>query len=386
MKFSSLVSAFAAVSSVFAAPLEKRDDNELSASNKTILLTNDDGWAATNIRAAYRDLKNAGYNVVMVAPVSQRSGFGGQFNIPPTANLTTDGGFAYPPQGAPSWGHEEDDLNIWYFNGTPASCVAFAVNYVFPTYFDNATIDLVVAGPNEGTNLSPGMYTLSGTIGATYSAVGRGIPGIAFSGSNGNNSFFKDDVARENDVNFTPNIYARKVVEMVQILFNSSANHPNLLPLTTGINVNFPPTGDEDKSCLDPQFVFSRLSGRTVTSLAPLSVSLVTATCHPNLGCWLRKSAKPPSLFSPLTMMLLTSKHKPWRTTWLRFLRKLKPHTLFLQFSSSYTFIVFRQNKSSLLLSLQNLLNQPNCKRRNQNSFCRSHFVLSCGSPLSAMF
>lgn len=261
MKFSSLVSAFAAVSSVFAAPLEKRDDNELSASNKTILLTNDDGWAATNIRAAYRDLKNAGYNVVMVAPVSQRSGFGGQFNIPPTANLTTDGGFAYPPQGAPSWGHEEDDLNIWYFNGTPASCVAFAVNYVSPTYFDNATIDLVVAGPNEGTNLSPGMYTLSGTIGATYSAVGRGIPGIAFSGSNGNNSFFKDDVARENDVNFTPNIYARKVVEMVQILFNSSANHPNLLPLTTGINVNFPPTGDEDKSCLDPQFVFSRLSG-----------------------------------------------------------------------------------------------------------------------------
>lgn len=264
MKFSTILGLAATVSAAFAAPAVKRDD---SSTNKTIILTNDDGWAATNIRATYNQLKGAGYEVILVAPASQRSGFGGQFAIPTTANLTTNGEFSYPAKGSPSWDHEEDDLNIWYFNGTPSSCVAFALNYVLPTHFDNRTVDLVVAGPNEGTNLSPGFYTLSGTIGATYSAVNRGIPAIAFSGSNSNNSFFKDDISRQNDTAFAPNIYAKKVVQFVDRLFNSSANHPTLLPVTTGININFPAVGDQDETCLDPEWVFSRLSGED--SVAP---------------------------------------------------------------------------------------------------------------------
>lgn len=260
MKFSVVASTLALVSSVFAAPLVKRD-NSTASTNKTILLTNDDGWAATNIRATYRELKNAGYNVVMVAPVAQRSGYGGQFSLPTTANLTVDGGFGYPAKGAPSWGYDESDQNIWYFNGTPSSCVAFGLDYLLPTYFNNATVDMVVAGPNEGGNLSPGYYTLSGTIGATYSAVNRGYPAIAFSGTNSNNSFYQDDVDREDDDKFTPNILAKKVVQLVDAVFNSSANHPYLLPITTGLNVNFPNVGDQDDSCLDPEYVFTRLSG-----------------------------------------------------------------------------------------------------------------------------
>ena len=62
---------------------------------KNILLTNDDGWQATNIRATYYKLKEAGHNVFLVAPVSQRSGFSGKFDIPtsptykPTVNSIT---------------------------------------------------------------------------------------------------------------------------------------------------------------------------------------------------------------------------------------------------------------------------------------------------------
>lgn len=37
---------------------------------------------------------------------------------------------------------------------------------------------------NEGSNLGPLVYTLSGTLGAAYVAVGRGIPAIAVSGQN----------------------------------------------------------------------------------------------------------------------------------------------------------------------------------------------------------
>lgn len=264
MKFSAFVSGLAALTSVSAFPLfTKRDNTTEENANKTILLTNDDGWAATNIRATYRELKSAGYEVILVAPVSQRSGFGGQFSLPPTVNLTTGGEFDYPPAGSPSWGHEEDDLNVWYFNGTPASSVAFGLNYVIPKYFDNKTVDLVVAGPNEGTNLSPGMYTLSGTIGATYTAVNRGLPAIAFSGSNSNNSFFKDDEGKEDEELFAPNIYAKKVVDFVGRLFESHKNHPTLLPITTGINVNFPTVG---KDCSDPEWVFTRLSGKDSVS------------------------------------------------------------------------------------------------------------------------
>lgn len=261
MKFSTVVSGLAALTAVNAFPtFFKRETNNSSEDvhNKTILLTNDDGWAATNIRATYRELKAVGYDVILVAPVSQRSGFGGQFGLPPTVNLTTNGEFSYPAAGAPSWNHEQDDLNVWYFNGTPSSCVAFGLEYVIPKYFNNKTVDLVVAGPNEGTNLSPGMYTLSGTIGATYTAVGRGIPGVAFSGSNGNNSFFKDDASKINKTDFAPNVYAKKVVEFVEILFESQKNHPRLLPLTTGININLPPITSD---CVDPEWVFTRLSG-----------------------------------------------------------------------------------------------------------------------------
>lgn len=257
MKFSTIASAILAASSAIAAPLAKRDDGK----NKTILLTNDDGWAATNIRATYSALKDAGYDVILVAPVQQRSGFGGQFALPTTEKLTEDGEFSYPPAGSPSWGHEDNDKNIWYFNGTPASSVAFALNYVVPQHFDNKSIDLVVAGPNEGLNLSPGMYTLSGTIGATYASVLRGYPAIAFSGSNSNNSFFKDDELRLSDDLFPPVIYAKKVVEIVDRLFNLSSARPRVLPKTTGLNVNFPKVGDEDEECKDPEWVFTRLSG-----------------------------------------------------------------------------------------------------------------------------
>lgn len=258
MRFSTVLTALTAAFTAAAAPLEKRDDDSTAASNKTILLTNDDGWASTNIRATYKLLKAAGHEVIMVAPVVQRSGYGGQFGLPLSKTLPAGGDFNYPPAGSPSWGHEDDDMNIWYFNGTPASCVAFGLNYVIPTYFDNKTIDLVVAGPNEGLNLSPGMYTLSGTIGATYAAVYRGYPAIAFSGSMTNNSFYQDDASHENDTTFGPNILAKKVVDLVDGLFESFENRPNILPVTTGINVNFPAVGED---CTDPEYVYTRLSG-----------------------------------------------------------------------------------------------------------------------------
>jgi 5'-nucleotidase len=228
---------------------------------KTILLTNDDSWASTNIRATYRDLTAAGHEVVLVAPVLQRSGWGGKFDVPYSATLQTDGEFGYVRAGAPSWGHEDNNNNIWYFNGTPASCVAFSLKYVMPKYFNNRTFDLVVLGPNEGTNMSPGAYTGSGTDGAAYNAAYRNLPALAFLGSNGNNSFFKDSL--DTDPLNPSNIYAQKVVELVTQLFDKQGTNARVLPLQTVLNINMPPVGYQSKNdeCTSPLWVSTRMTG-----------------------------------------------------------------------------------------------------------------------------
>ncbi|CDR42946.1 CYFA0S10e04126g1_1 [Cyberlindnera fabianii] len=229
------------------------------ASAKNILLADDDGWASTGIRATYRDLTAAGHNVYLVAPLEQRSGYGGTFFFPDSLTLHHDDQFGYKKAGDPSWGHEEFDDHIWYFNGTPHACISFAFDWLLPRYFANVSIDLVVSGPNQGPNAGS-LYTMSGTMGAVYNSVNRGYPGIAFSGSNFNNTFFKD-LLNDDPLNIW-NIYSKKVVEFVDTLFASQGDNPLLLPKGTGLDVNMPLVAADSKTgCVDPKFVYARMSG-----------------------------------------------------------------------------------------------------------------------------
>ncbi|RLV92687.1 Acid phosphatase [Spathaspora sp. JA1] len=224
---------------------------------KNILLTNDDGWSSTNIRATYYKLKEAGYNVFMVAPAIQRSGFGGSFGYPESPTLESDGGYGHPPAGSPSWGHEEYDDHIWYFNATPASCVAFGVTYL-PLHFKKPIeFDLVVSGPNEGSNMSPGMFTISATLGAAYNAVYRGIPAIAASGKNDDGTFFQTDMDL-NDEMSPSTTYATMITEVVDQLLNG---YGRALPVGIGLNVNFPKVGYLDEDCIRPQWHNTRMTG-----------------------------------------------------------------------------------------------------------------------------
>ncbi|EMG46235.1 PHO2 Acid phosphatase [Candida maltosa Xu316] len=231
-----------------------------SALAKNILLTNDDGWASTEIRATYYKLKDAGHNVFLVAPVSQRSGYAGKFDLPSSPTLQTNGEFSHPKAAAPSWGHEVDDDHIWYFNGTPASCTAVGLDYIIPTFGDNVKVDLVVSAVNQGNNAGPAAYTGSGTIAGAYIAVYRGYGAVAFSGANSNNSFFKDSLDLNDDKN-PSTLYATKVVQLVNQLFKSQGDNPRVLGLGVGLNVNFPPAGYDDEKCLDPSWVFTRMTG-----------------------------------------------------------------------------------------------------------------------------
>lgn len=236
------------------------------ALGKTVLLSNDDGFTSTEIRALYRDLKEAEYDVIMVAPVRQRSSYGGAFVLPESNTLETDGEFGYIKAGQPAWGQDPEDDNIWYFDGTPAACISFAFEYLLPKKYPNVTIDLVAAGPNQGPNLTPGYYTSSGTMGATYSGLYRGYQSISFSGSNLNNSFFKDSL--NDDEYNSANIYAKKAVELVDLVLETD----NFLPALTGLNVNFPEVGyllDNETQCVDPVWKLgSMLKGGVFVPLA----------------------------------------------------------------------------------------------------------------------
>jgi len=141
------------------------------------------------------------------------------------------------------------------------------LDYVIPNYWDNRTVDLFVAGPNFGDNLGSFLYTLSGTMGATYAAIGRGLPGIAFSGGNtGQRSYQWLNATTASGYPDPATITAQLAVDVVNQLVNKTKSGERLLPLGYGINVNNPViTSFTNASCVSPPFVQTRLAGGAFT-------------------------------------------------------------------------------------------------------------------------
>lgn len=253
MKFSQL--ALSLLATFVAA------QNSTSANaNTTILVTNDDSWASANIRSLYGELKKQGYNVFMMAPAVQQSGTGGTFNLPRNKTLPKGGEFGSVPVDAPAWGQDKEDDHIWYFDGSPAAAMTFGLDYAIPNFHNNVTVDLVVSGPNEGNNLGPWIYTVSGTDGAMYTSLLRGIPAIAFSGQNTHEYYLN---ASTSDT-APHNIYAKAATDIVNTLVESGKDRLRLLPYSVGLSVNFPRVGDIVRSgtCTNPKPVFTRQTGR----------------------------------------------------------------------------------------------------------------------------
>jgi len=121
-----------------------------------------------------------------------------------------------------------------------------------------------VAGPNEGGNLGPFLYTLSGTIGSTYAAVERGIPGIAFSAANSTHRPYTS-VSGTNDI---ATLNAQAAVKLVNQLVGKGTSDGRILPLGYGLNVNLPLL---NSSCSDPTFVQTRLTGGAIVDKAVLN-------------------------------------------------------------------------------------------------------------------
>ncbi|KAK0718528.1 acid phosphatase precursor [Lasiosphaeria miniovina] len=205
-----------------------------------ILLSNDDGFGSGNLRELYKLLKGAGHNVYIVAPALQQSGQGGRTDFTTEPALTGPSQYNLVPAGAPSVGPDPLDSHIWYYNGTPAACTLVGLDYVLPKFADFAVPDLVVTGPNYGTNLGPFVWTLSGTAGAAYTATARSIPAIALSASNKAIAYY-DVHGTDSDAYRVAAVSFRVVQAVIASAPKGGKKGKPILPLGHGLNVNIPP-------------------------------------------------------------------------------------------------------------------------------------------------
>ena len=132
-----------------------------------VIVNTDDGFGSANSRELYRLLKGKGHDVYLVGPIDNESGVGGRSGFTNLPTLAASTQYDLVPAGAPSYGTDPMDSHIWYYNGTPAACTFFGLDYIAPVIAKWLKVDLLVTGPNFGTNLGPFLYTLSGTLGAT---------------------------------------------------------------------------------------------------------------------------------------------------------------------------------------------------------------------------
>lgn len=125
----------------------------------TIVLTNDDGINAPGIQRMKTTLREAGHDVVVVAPAANQSGVSRAATYANAVRVRrvsrTDRDYAV--------------------QGTPVDCVRAAlVGQLVPD------ADLVISGINHGANLGDDIYN-SGTVGAAIEAAILGVPAMAIS-------------------------------------------------------------------------------------------------------------------------------------------------------------------------------------------------------------
>lgn len=124
-----------------------------------ILVTNDDGYSDSGIKTLFNALKDAGHNVFMVAPLSNRSAISAALTLTRHISVQSHGD------------------HIWSLDGNPCDCVITAF---YSDILDGALPDLVISGINDGGNIGTDI-TYSGTCAAARQGSLYNTPSIALS-------------------------------------------------------------------------------------------------------------------------------------------------------------------------------------------------------------
>ncbi|WP_432721779.1 5'/3'-nucleotidase SurE [Jeongeupia wiesaeckerbachi] len=213
-----------------------------------ILVSNDDGFAAANVRALYTKLKAAGHDVIVAAPCQDQSGKGASMNfLTPLTPLAKDCRGGTVKAGAAAVGADPAIADINYVDGTPVMATMYGLDVLAPARWGKAP-DLLISGPNEGQNLGA-IVNSSGTVSNAIFAASRGIPAIAISAD----ANTKDNTALADEA-------AVLTVKFVDALLAKRGSGA-IMPAGTAINVNLPKFDAGGSSRV--QWVFSRFGSYT---------------------------------------------------------------------------------------------------------------------------
>ena len=174
-----------------------------------IVLTNDDGVHAPGINILKETLSQIA-NVIMVAPLTERSTTGHTLTLDTTLRL------------------EEIDNNVYGCNGFPADCTLMAIGHLFKNpeaKYYGQKIDMVISGINRGANLGQDVF-YSGTVAAAREAAFHGIPAIAVSSCM---DFRKPD--KNNQNYYSASNFIKNLVQ---------SNISQVIPQMSLLNVNVP--------------------------------------------------------------------------------------------------------------------------------------------------
>jgi 5'-nucleotidase len=123
-----------------------------------VLVSNDDGVDAPGIRALAEGLRDAGHEVLVVAPDRDRSGASNSLTLDAPVRVANTG-----------------EANRWRVYGTPTDCVHVAITGML-----EVEPDIVVSGINNTANLGDDVI-YSGTVAAAMEGRFLGLPAIAVS-------------------------------------------------------------------------------------------------------------------------------------------------------------------------------------------------------------
>ncbi|HLT43445.1 MAG TPA: 5'/3'-nucleotidase SurE, partial [Luteimonas sp.] len=163
-----------------------------------VLVSNDDGVDAPGIRILAQGLRDAGHEVLIVAPDRDRSGASNSLTLDMPLRV------------------QQLEENVWRVYGTPTDCVHVAITGMF-----EQEPDIVVSGINNTANLGDDVI-YSGTVAAAMEGRFLGLPAIAMSLATVNHDGRHYETA------------ARAAVEIVERL------QADPLPADTILNVNVP--------------------------------------------------------------------------------------------------------------------------------------------------
>ncbi|KAI0830107.1 sure-like protein [Trametes gibbosa] len=222
-----------------------------------IVITNDDGWATAQIRQQFDTLSSAGHSVVLSAPALNQSGKSSLSSTPKP--LTEPCEFDTCPTGSPAEGFNSSNTRLNYVNGYPVDAARYGIQTLASKFFNGAKPDLVVSGPNVGSNL--GLVVLfSGTVGAASDSALSGVPAVAFSGSSGSQVSYTTLASTPDAASsVAARTYADLTATFVRTLVQGArgAGAP-LLPAGVIVNVNYAAV-DACAGAGAYEWVFSRL-------------------------------------------------------------------------------------------------------------------------------